>query len=140
MIILDTNVLSELMRTSPDPRVMQWVSKQREEELFTTSVSEAEIFYGIELLAAGKRREALLTAAEKLFTRLLMGRVLAFESGAARPFSRIVAHRRALGRPVGYADAQIASIARVSGATLATRDTDDFEDCGIQVVNPWTAA
>jgi toxin FitB len=140
MIILDTNVLSELMRPLPDARVTQWVSEQLEEELFTTSVNEAEIFYGIELLAAGKRRESLLTAAEKMFTRLLMGRILAFESGAARPFSRIVAHRRALGRPVGYADAQIAAIARVSGAMLATRDTDDFEDCGVEVVNPWAAA
>jgi predicted nucleic acid-binding protein len=140
MIILDTNVLSELMRVAPDPRVAQWVAKQPEEELFTTSVSEAEIFYGIELLAPGKRRESLLTAAEKTFTRLLLGRVLAFESEAARPFSRIVVHRRALGRPVGHADAQIAAIARVSGAKLATRDTDDFEECGIEVVNPWTAA
>jgi predicted nucleic acid-binding protein len=140
MIILDTNVLFELMRVAPDPRVTQWVAKQPEEELFTTSVSEAEIFYGIDLIAPGKRRESLLTAAEKTFTGLLLGRVLAFESEAARPFSRIVVHRRALGRPVGYADAQIASIARVSGATLATRDTDDFEDCGIEVVNPWSAA
>jgi len=140
MIILDTSVLFELMRVAPDPRVTQWVAKQPEEELFTTSVSEAEIFYGIELIAPGKRRESLLTAAEKTFTGLLLGRVLAFESEAARPFSRIVVHRRALGRPVGYADAQIASIARVSGATLATRDTDDFEDCGIEVVNPWSAA
>jgi hypothetical protein len=137
MIILDTNVLSELMRLAPDPRVTQWVAKQPEGELFTTSVSEAEIFYGIKLLAAGKRRESLLAAAEKTFTRFLLGRVLAFESEAARPFSRIVVQRRALGRPVRYADAQIASIASVSGATVATRDTDDFEDCGIQVVNPW---
>ncbi len=132
MIILDTNVLSELMRAVPHLRVAQWVAKQPEEELFTTSVSEAEIFYGIELLPAGKRRESLLTAAENTFTRLLLGRVLAFESEAARPFSRIVINRRARGRPVGYADAQIASIASVSGATIATRDTDDFEDCGIQ--------
>jgi toxin FitB len=138
MIILDTNVLSELMRRAPDSRVTQWVAKQPEEELFTTSVSEAEIFYGIELLSASKRQESLLAAAEKTFTRFLQGRVLAFESDAARPFSRIVVHRRALGRPVGYADAQIASIARVSGATIATRDTDDFEDCGIRVVNPWS--
>jgi hypothetical protein len=140
MIILDTNVLSELMRPAPDPQVTHWVAKRSEDELFTTSVSEAEIFYGIELLAAGKRRESLLTAAETMFTRLLLGRVLAFESEAARPFSGIVVHRRALGRPVSYADAQIASIARVSGATLATRDTDDFKDCWIEVVNPWTAA
>ncbi|MFY9645278.1 MAG: type II toxin-antitoxin system VapC family toxin [Terriglobales bacterium] len=140
MIILDTNVLSELMRLMPSSRVAGWVAKQAPEELFTTSVTEAEIFYGIELLAASKRRESLLSAAEKMFTRVLQGRVLAFESEAARPFARIVARRRALGCPVGHADAQIAAIAQVHSAALATRHSDDFEDCGVTVVNPWIAS
>jgi predicted nucleic acid-binding protein len=139
MIILDTNVVSELMRPQPSAPVLTWVGNQPVRELCTTSISEAEVFYGIRLLPRGKRREALLSGAEGVFSEDLGGRVLGFDRDAARAFSEIVVHRRSLGRPINFADAQIASIARVSGATLATRDTDDFEDCGIEVVNPWTA-
>ncbi len=140
MIILDTNVVSELMRPLPSAVVLSWVGNQLIRELCTTSISEAEVFYGIKLLPRGKRQEALLSEAEGVFSEDLGGRVLSFDRDAARAFSEIVAHRRSLGRPINFADAQIASIARVSGATLATRDTDDFEECGIEVVNPWTAA
>jgi len=137
MIILDTNVLAELMRPKPSPRVAAWVAKQPAAELFTTAITEAEIFYGIELLSRSKRREGLLVAAEAVFAEDLAGRILAFESDAARVFSRIAAHRRALGKPVSHADAQIAAIARVRGAKLATRNVADFEDCGLDVVDPW---
>jgi len=137
MIILDTNVLSELMRPKPSPQVAAWVAKQPATELFTTSITEAEIFHGIELLTKGKRREGLLAAAEAMFAEDLAGRVLGFESDAARAFSRIAVDRRSLGRPVSHADAQIAAIARVRRAALATRNIEDFEDCGIAVVNPW---
>jgi len=137
MIILDTNVLAELMRPKPSPRVAAWVAKQHAAELFTTAITEAEIFYGIELLSRSKRREGLLVAAEAVFAEDLAGRILAFESDAARVFSRIAAHRRALGKPVSHADAQIAAIARVRGAQLATRNVADFEDCGLDVVDPW---
>lgn len=137
MIILDTNVLSELMRPKPSPAVVAWVGEQLGPELFTTVVTEAEIFYGIESLAKGKRRKALLEAAEAMFTEELAGRVFSFESDAARVFSRIAAQRRALGRPISHADAQIAAIAQVRKAKLATRNLDDFRDCGIDVVDPW---
>jgi len=137
MIILDTNVLAELMRPKPSPRVAAWVAKQPAAELFTTAITEAEIFYGIELLSRSKRREGLLVAAEAVFAEDWAGRILAFESDAARVFSRIAAHRRALGKPVSHADAQIAAIARVRGAKLATRNVADFEDCGLDVVDPW---
>jgi toxin FitB len=137
MIILDTNVLSELMRPKPSPHVAAWVAKQTATELFTTSITEAEIFYGIELLSRGKRREGLLAAAEAMFAEDLAGRVLGFESDAARAFSKIAVDRRSLGRPVSHADAQIAAVARVRRATLATRNVEDFEDCGVDVVNPW---
>jgi predicted nucleic acid-binding protein len=137
MIILDTNVLSELMRPKPSPHVAAWVAKQTATELFTTSITEAEIFYGLELLSRGKRREGLLAAAEAMFAEDLAGRVLGFESDAARAFSKIAVDRRSLGRPVSHADAQIAAIARVRRATLATRNVEDFEDCGVDVVNPW---
>lgn len=140
MIILDSNVLSELMRPKPSPAVAAWVTKQPATELFTTSITEAEIFYGIELLAKGKRREGLLAAAEAVFTEDLAGRVFGFESDAARAFSRIAARRRALGRPISHADAQIAAIAQVRRAKLATRNGADFEDCDVDVVDPWNGS
>jgi hypothetical protein len=140
MIILDTNVLSELMRPKPAPQVSAWVAKQPTAELFTTSITEAEIFFGIELLIKGKRREGLLGAAEAMFAEDLGGRIVGFESDAARLFSKIAAHRRALGRPISHADAQIAAIARLRGAKLATCNVADFIDCGIDLVNPWNGS
>lgn len=140
MIILDTNVLSELMRPKPSPRVTAWVGKQPATEIFTTTISEAEIFYGIELLSKSKRREELLAAAEAMFGEDLADRVFAFDSDAARIFSRIAAHRRALGRPIAHADAQIAAIAQARGARLATRNVADFADCDIDLIDPWSAS
>ena len=140
MTILDTNVLSELMRPKPSPRVAAWVAKQPATELFTTSITEAEIFYGIELLTKGKRREGLRAAIEAMFAEDLAGRIFGFDSDAARVFSKIAAHRRALGRPISHADAQIAAIAQVRGAKLATRNIADFEDCGLDVVDPWNGS
>jgi len=137
VIILDTNVLSQLMRPNPFSPVAAWVAKQSATELSTTSITEAEIFYGIELLAKGKRREGLLAAAEAMFAEDFADRVFGFESDAARVFSKIAAHRRALGRPISHADAQIAAIVQVRRAKLATRNVRDFEDCGIDVVDPW---
>ena len=125
------------MRPKPSARVASWVSKQPAAELFTTSITEAEIFYGIELLTNGKRREGLLAAAEAMFAQDLAARVFGFEGDAARVFSRIAANRRALGKPISHADAQIAAIAQVRGAKLATRNVADFEDCGLDVVDPW---
>jgi len=139
VIVLDTNVLSELMRPKPSSRVAVWIAQQPLADLFTTAITEAEIFYGIELLAKGKRRDGLLAAAEGMFTEDFAGRVLAFESDAARHFARIAAHRRALGRPVSHADAQIAAIARAHGAQLATGNGPDFADCSITVIDPWRA-
>lgn len=137
MIILDTNVLSELMRPAPVAQVSEWVAKQPSTELFTTSITEAEIFFGIELLTQGKRRRELWRAAEGMFNEDLEGRVLGFESEAARPFAQIAAHRRSLGKPISHADAQIAAIARLRRAQLATRNVADFSDCGVGLVNPW---
>ncbi len=140
MIVLDTNVLSELMRPKPSTRVVAWVASQSSVELVTTSITEAEIFYGIELLTRGKRREALLAAAEAMFAEDLAGRVFGFDSDAARVFSKISAHRRALGRPISHADAQIAAIAQARGAKLATRNVPDFAGCGLDLVDPWNAS
>jgi predicted nucleic acid-binding protein len=140
MIILDTNVLSELMRPKPSPRVLAWVARQPAAELCTTSITEAEILYGIELLIKSKRRDGLLKAADAMFAEDLADRIFGFESEAARVFSKIAAHRRAVGKPISHADAQIAAIAKVRGAKLATRNVADFEDCGLDVVDPWNVS
>jgi predicted nucleic acid-binding protein len=137
MIILDTNVLSEIMKPVPSPRVSTWLSSQPATELFTTSITEAEIFLGIELLPRGKRRDSLLSDAEAMFTKDLDGRILGFDSDSGRLFARIVAHRRALGRPINHPDAQIAAIVKLRNAKLATRDVADFTDCGIDLIDPW---
>ncbi|HEV2989871.1 MAG TPA: type II toxin-antitoxin system VapC family toxin [Candidatus Angelobacter sp.] len=137
MIILDTNVLSELMSTNPSRQVLTWVAKQPARELVTTCINEAEIFYGIELLSKGKRRDKLMALAEAIFNNEFAGRILSFESDAARAYSRIIAHRRRLGRPMSHQDAQIAAIAKVQGAKIATRNITDFNDCDLVVIDPW---
>ncbi|HEX8817432.1 MAG TPA: type II toxin-antitoxin system VapC family toxin [Terriglobales bacterium] len=139
MIILDTNVLSELMRARPAAQVVDWVAAYPASELCTTSITEAEIFYGIELLGKGKRQEALLAAAEAMFVEDFAGRIFPFEGEAARAFSRIASKRRTLGRPISHSDAQIAAIAQVRRAKLATRNVADFADCGVEVIDPWNA-
>ncbi|HEY4123499.1 MAG TPA: type II toxin-antitoxin system VapC family toxin [Rhizomicrobium sp.] len=135
MIILDTNVVSEPTRASPSEVVRQWVLAQRQTDLFTTAITEAEIFGGIAALPAGKRRDALNEQARRIFEIDFSGKVLAFDSAAARNFSTVA--RRKLGSLVLDADAQIAAIAHAHGAVVATRNTKDFEGRGIQVVNPW---
>jgi predicted nucleic acid-binding protein len=138
MIVLDTNVLSELMRRTPAADVVRWTASQPASSLYTTSVTQAEIFHGIMLLPAGRRRNALEAAAEAMFDEEFNGRILAFGSDAARPYARIAADRRRAGRPISHFDAQIAAIARSAGAGVATRNVADFGDCGVKVVDPWT--
>jgi hypothetical protein len=137
MTILDTNVISELMKSTPSPIVLAWMSLQPPDDLFISTISIAEIVYGIELLPKGKRREGLLREAEVTFTKDFAGRILVFDEQAARLFGSIVATRRIQGRPIGIADGEIAAIARCHDASLATRDTGDFEGCGVRLVNPW---
>ncbi len=137
MIILDTNVVSELMRPVADPAVLKWLSKQSADELHNNAITLAEVLYGIELLSGGKRKSDLLAGAERLFKVVLRGRVLSFDEHAAREFSKIAAGRRSHGRPMAELDAQIAAIACVNGAVLATRNTSDFEGCGVRLINPW---
>lgn len=137
MIILDTNVLSELMRPQPNPAVVSWVAKQSTAELFTTTITQAEILYGLALLPAGNRRHQLTKAAEDMFGEDFAGRLLAFDSAAAREFATIAAERRQSGKGISQLDAQIVSIASSRGAQLATRNVDDFSGCGVGVLNPW---
>lgn len=137
MIVLDTNVISELMKATPEPSVFAWVTRQPPQDLFISTISMAEILYGIELLPKGKRRDGLLQEAETTFAGDFAGRILGFDEHAARMFGSIVGARRMRGRPIGIADGEIAAIARCHRASLATRDTSDFEGCGVQLINPW---
>ena len=137
IIILDTNVISEPMQPSPSATVLTWWARQQSSALFITSVTVAEILYGIELLPHGKRRASLLAGTERMFGKVLAGRILPFDEDAARAFPEIAFRRRMQGRPIADPDAQIAAIARSREATLATRNSADFEGCGIRLVNPW---
>lgn len=137
MIVLDSNVVSELMRPAISPAVVAWMSGQAAVELFTTTITVAEILYGVEIAPKGKRRDQLLKQAEATFSQDFAGHILSFDESAARMYASIASVRRSRGRPISVADAQIAAIARAQGATLATRNGVDFEGCGIALVNPW---
>ena len=137
MIVLDTNVISELMKATPAERVMSWVGGQPLSTLYTTSITQAEILHGIMLLPSGKRRIAIAAAADAMFTVDFGGRILAFGSDATHPYARIVTARRRAGHPISHFDAQIAAIAHSAGAMVATRNVVDFKGCGVKVVNPW---
>ncbi len=138
MIVLDTNVISELMRTRPDGRVLDWVSSQPASSLYVSSITQAEILHGVLLLAAGKKRAAIEKAAEAMFATDFADRILPFDSSAAVHYAHIAIERRKLGRPISQFDAQIASIARSMKASIATRNVADFEGCGVKVLDPWS--
>ena len=140
MIILDTNVISELLRPAPEPKVEHWLSAQDGLNVYLASISEAELRYGLAIMGNGKRRAALVDAVDRILREDLAGRILPFDSDAAQSYATIVAARRAAGRPIAQADCQIASIAHTRGATVATRNTPDFEGCEIDLINPWSAA
>lgn len=137
MILLDTNVLSELMRPQPNTAVVAWVNAHSGEAL-VSAITQAEISLGVALLPNGKRREALAAAVRQMFGEDFVGRCLPFDATAAEYFARLVAERRRIGRPVTTQDAQIAAIALTNNAVLATRNTDDFEEIPCLVlVDPW---
>ncbi len=139
MIVLGTNVLSELMREVPDELVVRWMDTHPNTSLFTTTVTQAEILCGVSVLPAGKREQGLTAAVGAMFEQDFRGRVLPFDGPAAATFAAICVARTRLGRPISQFDAQIAAIARSRGAALATRNTLDFDECGIRVIDPWQA-
>lgn len=139
MIVLDTNVVSELMRPSPSSTVVDWVRDHRQRELYTTSITVAEIRYGIERLPAGRRREMLRTTAEEVFATF-DEHVLSFDRLAAVEYSAIAGARDHAGLPIDGFDAQIAAICRTHRATLATRNVKNFQETGIDILNPWQKA
>jgi hypothetical protein len=129
------------MRPSPSPAVLAWLAENHERGgHFVTTITVAEILFGIELLPRGKLRDRMLAQAEAVFAEDFAGRVLPFDEDAARAFPQIAIQRRAQARPIADLDAQIAAIARSRGALLATRNTVDFEGCGVPLVNPWEPA
>ena len=139
-VLLDSNVVSELIRRARDPAVSEWVAGLPLEDLFFSAVGEAELRYGVAILPAGRRRRTLLADIEGMLRDAFGDRVLPFDRAAARAYADIAAACRAVGRPVAPDDAQIAAIARSRGLAVATRNVRDFEDTGIDIVNPWTAA
>ncbi len=138
VIVLDTNVVSELMRSAPAAAVLHWVQAQSATQLCTTSVTLAEVRYGIGRLADGRRKDLLLSAAEDVFTTFA-DRVLAFDAAAAVHYADVAVSRALAGTPISGFDAQIAAVCRRHHATLATRDVDDFGRLGLVLVDPWTA-
>jgi len=137
LLILDTNVLSELMRPDPEALVLEWVADRPSGSLFITTITEAELRYGIALLPHGNRRRSLYSALEEMFREDFSQRILPFDRDAAISYADIAAHRRSIGRPIAQFDAQIAAIARSRNAGVATRNASDFLDCGIDMINPW---
>ncbi len=137
MIVLDTNIISELMRPQPNQAVVAWVESQPRWTLYTTSVNEAELFYGIGAMPEGRRRSLLAAGAEALFTQEFAGRVLPFTGAAARRYAEIVTARRRAVKPIEAFDALIAATALAAGAAVATRDVGGFAGCGLTLINPW---
>lgn len=139
MIILDTNVVSELMNPQGSQTVKAWANLQPRERFFTTTITQAEILHGIAILPEGNRKQQLQTAAQIVFNQEFLNHILGFDSGSAEHFASISADRRRQGNPISQFDAQIAAICRTHQAAIATRNVDDFSDCGIAITNPWEA-
>jgi len=138
VIVFDTNVISELMRSEPSPVVVEWVRAHRASELYATSITLAEVRYGIERLPDGSRRQRLRAVADEVFAAF-EEQVLSFDAEAATRYAVIVSERDRAGLPIDGFDAQIAAICRSHGAALATRNLKDFHGTGIGVLDPWQA-
>lgn len=138
MIVLDSNVISELMKPAPDPGVAAWIDGRPRALLYTTTINQAEILHGIAAMPAGRRRSGLADVARAIFEDDFPGRILPFGAGAAACYPGIVLTRRRAGKPIEGFDALIAAIALAAGASVATPDVGAFEGCGLTIINPWT--
>jgi len=137
VIIVDTNVISELMRTAPAKQVEQWLSEQDGASIYITAITEAELRFGVAILPTGKRQTYLANLVESILEEDFHDRILPFDRKAAFAFASIAAERRSVGRPVSQSDGQIAAIARSFSASVATRNVADYEGCGVEILNPW---
>ena len=139
-VMLDTNVVSELIRKSPNPVVEAWVTGYALENLFFSTVGEAEMRYGAAIMSSGRRREAMEADIERMLREAFDGRILPFDRAAARAYASIVAVRRSAGRPIAPFDGQIAAIARSRNLAVATRNVRDFVGIDMEIIDPWTVA
>lgn len=137
MILLDTNVISELMRAEPTQIVLDWFGQHDAADLFISAITEAELRTGVAILPDGQRRDRLQLAIDAMIDQDFQGRIMSFDSLAAKAYAEIASQRRAAGRPIAEADCQIAAIARSNAAMVATRNVRDFDKCGVAVINPW---
>jgi predicted nucleic acid-binding protein len=137
MILLDTNVVSEVMKTRPAEAVVAWLNTQDSEKLYVSAITIGEITYGLRILPDGKRRSGLRERFERFVGLAFDRRVLAYDESAARIYGELMGDRKELGLPMSVPDGQIAAIARVNHLVVATRNVVDFENCGIDVVNPF---
>jgi predicted nucleic acid-binding protein len=138
VILVDTNVISEPMKTRGDPRVVAWLDRQKVETLFISTITVSEILFGVAALPAGRRRNRLGEAFEREIERVLEGRILSFDLGAARAYASLMSGARARGVSLGIADGQIAAVAAANRLAVATRDGEPFRAAGLKTVNPWT--
>ena len=140
MILLDTNVVSEVMKATPAGTVLEWLNQQESSALYVSTVTIGEIAYGLRILPDGKRRSRLNDKFEQFIALAFAQRVLAYDEPAARVYGEIMGARKELGRPLSVPDGQIAAIARSNHLTVATRNIADFEHCGVDVLDPFGAA
>ena len=136
MFVLDTNILSAMMRLDRMPEVATWMAGQDEDGLYTTAISHAEIFSGLAIMTDGRRRRALENTAREMFDEF-EGRIFPFDTDAAGAYADLFSIRRNAGRPSAPLDLMIAAIARARGANMVTRNTADFAGCGLSLINPW---
>jgi toxin FitB len=139
MIALDTNVISELWKVSPDPRVLAWMDAQAVETLYLSAITVAELRYGLATMPPGRRRTIYQHRLEREVLPAFTGRVLAFDLDTSRTYADLMTQAKAGGRAIGKADGYIAATAVARGLTIATRDTSPFEAAGLKVINPWEA-
>jgi toxin FitB len=137
LFVLDTNVISELMRPAPAQSVMNWFAKQSSADFATTAINQAEILGGLAQLSAGKRKRDLLAAAQAIWSEDLQNRVLPFDALAAQALGQIMQARKTSARPIAFADAAIAATCKVHQASIVTRDVSGFAGTGIKIINPW---
>ncbi len=138
MIILDTNIISELMRRVPDPHVLEWLDDQEAGELFITTITIAEIAYGINVLPDGGRRQLLESAFNKTVQDAFRDRVLSFDEESSHCYGKLMSHRKKIGKPLSSLDGQIASISVAHQGKIATRNVNDFADCNLTIINPFS--
>ena len=137
MILVDTNVVSEVMKVAPSETVVTWLNNQTSSSLFISTITIGEIEYGLRILPAGKRRMRLKERFERFISLAFAQRVLPYDETAARTYGDIMGFRKEIGHPMSIPDGQIAAIAKINGLTISTRNTSDFEDCGIELVDPF---